>query len=288
MLLDPAADNCHYYRGSDYDREEKSILERYKYINNTEGNSVSSEDSPESYDTSYKNTPDVEDINQDYTLNEYEKYYQYKISMRPEDLKVGSNYIVDKRTSSVKLRNGNTEDATWYQFRIPVDEYEKAIGGINGYNSIRFIRMFMTNFEEPVVLRFATLNLIRSEWRTYEQALSSNTGAASISGTINVSSVNIEENGDREPVNYVLPPGISRVIDPSQPQLRQDNEQSLCIKITDMNTGDARAIYKNVNLDLRQYKRLQMFTHANALLNDITGLEDGEMSVFIQIGRAHV
>lgn len=281
---DPAGDDYHYARGSDYDREEKSILERYKYITHTEGNSVASEDSPESYDISYKRTPDIEDINQDYTLNEYEKYYQYHISMRPEDLQVGRNYIVDKRISNVKLRNGNTEEAVWYQFRIPVDDYEKAVGGINGFNSIRFVRMYLTNFEQPIVMRFATLDLIRSEWRTYEQALYNNVTAPSVSGTLTISSVNIEENGDREPVNYVLPPGISRVLDPSQPQLRQDNEQSLCIKVSDLGTGDARAIYKNINIDLRQYQQLQMFTHANAFVNDVTNLEDGEVSVFIRLG----
>ena len=284
LQADPAGDNYHYSRGTDYDDMELGILERYKFINNSEGNSVSSENSPESYDISYKRTPDLEDINQDYTLNEYEKYYQYHISMRPQDLQVGRNYIVDKRVSSVKLRNGKVEDATWYQFRIPVDEYEKAVGGINGVNSIRFMRMYLTNFEQPIVLRFATLDLIRSEWRTYEQALYNTQTAPTISGSVNVSSVNIEENGDREPVNYVLPPGISRVLDPSQPQLRQDNEQALCIKVTDLNTGDARAIYKNINIDLRQYNRLQMFTHANAMINDVTGLQDGEVSVFIRLG----
>lgn len=281
---DPAGDNYHYSRGSDYDEQQQSILQRYKFINNPEGNSVASENSPENYDISYKRTPDLEDINQDYTLNEYEKYYQYHISMRPGDLQVGRNYIVDKRVSSVKLRNGKTEEATWYQFRIPVDDYEKAVGGISGVSSIRFIRMYLTNFEQPIVLRFATLDLIRSEWRTYEQPLYNTQTAPTMSGTVNVSSVNIEENGDREPVNYVLPPGISRVLDPSQPQLRQDNEQALCIKVDGLNTGDARAIYKNINIDLRQYNRLQMFTHANAFINDVTGLQDGEVSVFIRLG----
>lgn len=283
LSADPAGDDYHYYRGRDYDEMKLGILERYKYINNPEGNSVAAEDSPESYDISYKRTPDIEDINQDYTLCEYEKYYQYHISMRPEDLQVGRNHIVDKRVSSVKLRNGQIADATWYQFRIPVDEYEKAVGGINSFNSIRFMRMYLTNFEQPIVLRMATLDLIRAEWRTYEQALY-NGEAPSTGSTLNVSSVNIEENGDREPVNYVLPPGISRVLDPSQPQLRQDNEQALCIQITDLGTGDARAIYKNINIDLRQYQRIQMFTHANALINDVTELKDGEVSVFIRLG----
>ena len=70
---DPAGDNYHYFRGADLDRIEAPILQRYKYINNPQGNSPDNDSRTEGYDTSYKSTPDVEDINQDYTLNEYEK-----------------------------------------------------------------------------------------------------------------------------------------------------------------------------------------------------------------------
>ena len=144
---DPAGDNYHYYRGSDYDAEERSILNRYKYFNNTEGNSTASEDSPEHYDISAKTLPDVEDINQDNTLNETEKYYQYRISLRPADMVVGRNYITDKRTVSVRLRNGTTEEVSWYQFKVPVRDGE-AIGNIRDFRSIRFIRMFLTKFSK--------------------------------------------------------------------------------------------------------------------------------------------
>lgn len=283
LLNDPAADNYHYFRGSDYDAQQRSILDRYKYINLPEGNSRSNENSNESYDTSYKTTPDVEDINQDYTLNEYEKYYQYHISMRPEDMVVGRNYVVDKRTASVKLRNGNTEEVNWYQFRVPLTEYEKKVGNINDFTSIRFMRMFLTNFEKPIVLRFATLDLVKADWRTYEQALY--TGEMpSTSGTLEISAVNIEENNDKTPVNYVLPPGISRVVDPSQSQLSEDNEQALSILVRNLATGDARAVYKNTNIDMRQYKHLQMFVHANALAENVTETENNQTSVFIRLG----
>lgn len=281
----PAGDLYHYYRGSDYDKEEKSILDRYKYFNNTEGNSTASEDSPERYDISSKTVPDVEDINQDNTLNEYEKYFQYKISITPENLRVGTNYITNKRTASVKLRNGNTEEVNWYQFKIPVKDYEKAVGSISDFKSIRFMRMYLTDFIDPVVLRFATLDLVRGEWRNYDQALyNSQQPVPSMSGSLDVSAVNIEENSDKTPVNYVLPPGISRVIDPSQPQLKQENEQSMSLKVQNLAPGDARAVYKSTGLDLRQYKRLQMFIHGEKLLDDVTQIEDNEMSVFIRLG----
>ena len=280
IMADPANDDYHYFRGSDYDAARTPILQRYKRINNPQGNSPDSDMRNESYDTSYKTTPDVEDINQDYTLNEYEKYYQYKLSIRPQDLVVGHNYIVDKRESSVKLRNDTTETVTWYQFRIPVDDYEKNVGGITDFTSIRFMRMFLTNFQQPIVLRFANLDLVRGEWRIYQQSLST----GSESGKMAVSAVNIEENNDRVPVNYVLPPGIRREQDPTQPQLTEANEQALDIQVTNLSNGEAKAVYKNTNLDLRQYKRLQMFVHANAFEQNSTNLQDNQLAIFMRLG----
>ena len=162
---DPANDNYHYFRGSDYDQMQASILRRYKYINNPQGNSPDSDNRTENYDTSYKTTPDVEDINQDYTLNEYEKYFQYHVSIRPQDMVVGQNHIVDKRVYTSTLRNGEKGTATWYQFRIPLREYQQKVGSINDFTSIRFMRMFLTGFAHPVVMRFGSLALVRGEWR---------------------------------------------------------------------------------------------------------------------------
>lgn len=281
IINDPANDDYHYFRGSDFDRLQTSILERYKRINNPQGNSPDSDTRGEGYDTSYKTMPDVEDINQDYTLNEYERYYQYRISIRPEDFVVGQNFIVDKRETHPTLRNGQPGRATWYQFRIPLDEYEDRVGSISDFTSVRFMRMFLTNFKKPIVLRFGNLDLVRGEWRVYEQSLNNN---ANESGRISVSAVNIEENTDKTPVNYVLPPGIRRGQDPTQPQLTEDNEQALDVVVTDLSTGESKAVYKNSTLDIRQYKRLQMFVHANALEQNTTNLTDNQLAVFVRLG----
>lgn len=281
IMNDPANDDYHYFRGSDFDQIEAPILQRYKRINNPQGNSPDSDSRNESYDTSYKTTPDVEDINQDYTLNEYEKYYQYHVSIRPEDLVVGRNFIVDKRESSVKLRNGNTETVTWYQFRIPLDEYEDRVGSISDFTSVRFMRMFLTNFQKPIVMRFGSLDLVRGEWRIYEQPLGN---VATERGKMAVSAVNIEENNDKTPVNYVLPPGIRREQDPTQPQLVESNEQALNIVVSDLANGEAKAVYKNTTLDLRQYKRMEMFVHANAMEQNTTRLGDNQLAVFVRMG----
>ena len=282
ILQSPSADKYHYYRGTDFDEQRTSILDRYKFINNPNGNSVAAEASPERYSTAYKTTPDVEDINQDYTLNEYEKFYQYRVQIRPEAMQVGQNYIVDSRTINAKTRDGKTPETKWYLFRIPIEQYERRFGNISDFSSIRFMRMFMTGFNQPTVLRLATLTLVRGEWRDYEQPLYT-TGLGGQSGQMVVSAVNFEENNEKTPVNYVLPPGISRSLEPGQEQVLENNEQALSLTIKDLSSGDARAVYKNTQLDLRRYKHLQLFVHANALPGD-KDLTDGQMSLFVRLG----
>ena len=286
---DPAGDNYHYFRGSDFDMERRSILDRYKRINNPQGNSPSSDDQTESYDTSYKTGPDVEDINQDFTLNEYERYYQYRIPISDEELqaynrgvKSEDSYIVDHRDYNAKLRNGDSTTVRWYQYRVPLQEWHDKVGTINDFTSIRFMRMFLTGFSEPIVLRFGSLDLVRGEWRQYKQNLMTSAGAET--GTLEMSAVNVEENTERQPVAYVLPPGITRNTDPSQPQLTEENEQALCLTVKNLSQNESKAVYKNTNLDLRRYKRLQMFVHANYLVPNNTQLEDNQLAVFIRLG----
>ncbi len=280
---DPAGDNYHFYRGYDYDEERLGVLARYKRYNGVEGNSLSPEDAPDPLYQSSKSTPDVEDINQDNTLNEYERYFQYKISIRPEDLVVGKNYITDKQVSIVPTVDGKDPEVEWYQFKIPLSDFERKVGTINDFSTIRFMRMFMTGFKAVTHLRFATLELVRGEWRGYDFNLN-NRGDAPAEGQLDISVVNIEENAEREPVNYVLPPGVNRITDPGQSQIVQLNEQSMSLKVTDLNAGDARGVYRNTMLDLRNYKRMQMWIHAEALIDNITDLKSGELSLFVRLG----
>lgn len=284
---DPSGDDFHHYRGPDYDAQELSILERYKHYNGTEGNSLSTQNNTtnDTYDKSAKTTPDVEDINQDYTLDEYEKYFEYHVSLRPKDMVMGRNHITDVRVVKSKLRNGKSESVKWYKFRVPIDNYERTVGGIHDFTSIRFMRVYMTDFAEPVIVRLASLSLISGTWRSYDKPIYSAVNTSpKVSGSMVVSSVNIEENGDREPVNYTMPPGITRILDPNQPQLRQDNEQAMSIQVAGLEPGEARAVYKKDNKDLRKYGHIQMFVHAEQLADSDLPLEDDQISVFIRIG----
>jgi len=286
-LEDPSADNFQYFRGSELDRLQTSILERYARFSGVEGNSPTIEMSPEPYPTQGTNLPNTEDINLDGTLNEAERYFQYRVRIRPEDMTIGQNFITDIVEARVTLKNGETDIVKWYQFKIPLRTPEReAINGIQDFKSIRFMRLFLKGFEEPVVLRFATLELVRGNWRTFDRSLFApgeyllNDNSETAFG---VFTVNIEENGTRSPIPYVLPPGIERETDLGTTTLQRRNEQSLALRVNNLKDGDARAIYKTANLDMRQYKRIRMFTHAEAV-GDPQALRDNDLTVFIRLG----
>ena len=287
---DPSVDNYHYFRGSDYDSDGKysSVLERYKKYNGTDGNSVTDDINPENYPTAATNLPNVEDINRDNTLGEAERYFQYQIDLDPEKMVVGENYITDVRVANnVPLPNGDVANVNWYQFKIPVSNPDKVIGSISDFRSIRFMRMFMKDFEKPIVARFATFSLIRGEWRRYQHSLlgqgdyipNDNTSET----VFNVSTVNIEENGNRDKVPYVIPPGIDREVNFGTTNYVRQNEQSLELIVENLIDGDAKGVYKTTEFDFRQYKKLQMYVHAEQLLEE-QPLDYGDLTVFIRIG----
>ena len=282
VLADPASDNFHYFRGSDYDEQKLGILERYKNFNGPDGNSPTAEMSKESYTTSASTQPDMEDINSDNTLNEYEQYYQYKISLRRNDMVVGKNSIANIRVAPVKLKNGKIDTIRWYQFKVPVKNPDQVFGSISDFKSIRFMRLFMRGFSQPTILRLASLDLVRADWRKYTGNIDGKLNTVSTNSEFDLSAVNIEENASRRPINYVLPPGTDRVIDPASPQLLQLNEQSLVLRATDLEEGESRAAYKSLSMDFRNYKKIKMDVHAEAITGSM--LKDHELQLFMRIG----
>ncbi len=285
LISDPSQDDYHYFRGSDLDQNQTGILERYKHYNNYEGNSVLN--SSESYSTTGKSTPDGEDINQDFTLSENDSYYEYRFKISPNDTAVGSNYIVDTRIEEIdELPNGESAKVKWYQYRIPVHDFQGKEGAISDFTSIRFMRMYMSGFKKPIVLRLANLELVRSEWRRYGRAIEPDI-YSEVGGDIDVEAVNYEENNSRQPVNYVLPPGVTRQTDPSQQSIVQLNEQSMVMRVRNLAGRDSRAAYKVMQMDFRQYENLQMWIHAEALSpsnNDYTSIEDEDLALFVRLG----
>lgn len=279
---DPAGDDYHYFRGSDFDALQTPVLDRYKRYNGTEGNSPTADMSPESYSTAATTLPDVEDINGDNTLNETEAFFRYHLHLTPNEMQVGKNFISSINTATVELPNGTSEEVKWYQIRIPLNSAQRTQWGQPDLKSIRFMRMFLKGFQDSIVLRMASLDLVRDNWRKYEGALDERLPDNDPNTVFDVSVVNLEENASKTPVNYVMPPGIERVVDATNPQMRELNEQAMALKTVNLREGYGRAVYKNMNLDVLRYKTLRMDVHAEALAD--SPLEDRDLTLFLRFG----
>ena len=285
---DPANDNYNYYRGSDLDANNASILTRYRNFNKTQGNSPTVNNSTESYPTSATSFPDIEDINKDQTMSSVESYFQYKVDIDPNKFIVGQNNIVDEKIVSVVLPNGETRQTKWYQFRIPISSPSETIGSISDFNSIRFMRLFLTKFKIPVVLRFGELELVRGDWRRYTKTQVENINppqelTEEENRDFEVGVVNIQENEYKVPIPYRLPPGLRREKLQGTTTLQQQNEQSLLIKVTDLEPGQTRSVFKNTRFDMRMYNSLKMFLHAESIAGQTT-INDDEFVAVVRLG----
>lgn len=258
---DIASDNFQFFRGGNLEATNASIIKRYKNFNNTQGNSPTLDQSPEAFPTSSTTYPDVEDINRDQTMNTVESYFEYRISMNRNDLQKGKNFIVDSKTTSETLENGSTQETTWYQFRVPIRN-GTSVNDIADFNSIRFIRMYLTNFKMPVVIRFGELDLVRGDWRRYVRTIDPaidpdrELNQTELEG-FEVGTVSIEQNNG----SYIQPPGIERERLQGTTTVQLQNEQSVTLKVTNLEPNKTRAIYKNISVDLRRFKNLKMFMH---------------------------
>ncbi|MET0466760.1 MAG: cell surface protein SprA [Chitinophagaceae bacterium] len=284
---DPSADNFKPYRDASYDAINAGILRRYKDINNPHGNSPIATASTQ-FVNAFTQYPDAEEMNRDNTLNEVEEYFQYEINITP-NMQVGSNFITDiRRAENIRLPNDQTRSENWYLFRIPVSEFTSKVGNIPDFKSIRFIRMFVSGFEDSVVMRFGKLELIRNQWRKFQYQIDTTgnyvTLPANNPAIFNTLAVNVEENDQRSPIRYRIPPGIER-----QQQLSNNNvqlylnEQALSVQVDNLPAAETRGVFKNMNLDMRQYGKLRMFIHAEARQFD-NMITDGSLTAVIRFG----
>jgi len=287
-LIDPANDDYKWYRDPVFDASGTGILGRYKNFNNPQGNSPVATIGGlfTSAATLY---PDNEDLNRDNTLNETESYYEYEIELKP-GMDVGiTPYITDKRKITVNSADGLRRTEDWFLFRVPIKGYSRTVGGINGFKSIRFARLYLTDFEDSVVLRLARLDLVRNQWRQFIYNIDttgSYTPINNSAGTVlNTLAVSLEENSSRQPVNYIMPPGVERVQLLSNNGVNlQQNEQAMSLKLNNLLMGDARGVFKTLNLDIRQYGKLSMYVHAESVTGQ-RALKDNEMNAVVRIGQ---
>ena len=276
-LEDPARDNYQYFL-----QAEGNIIDRYRNYNGSEGNSpevISNNDRGSAAE------PDIEDINQDNTMNTVDSYFEYNVNIFPGMDINNNDYITDTKEINVTLQNNEEIPVRWLQFKIPISEPDRAVNGASDFRSIRFMRMFMSQFSENTVLRFGTLDLVRGDYRRFEKSLDITGEDPGLDDTLFENlTVSIEENENRQPIPYVLPPGVIREELNNNNTIIRENEQSLALRVCDLESEYGRAVYKNFNIDMRQYKNLEMFIHAESFVNE-TALSDGDMVAFIRLGN---
>ncbi|MCB9201640.1 MAG: cell surface protein SprA [Flavobacteriales bacterium] len=282
---DPSADDFVYYLDDSFD-SESDVLNRYRYFRNPQGNS------PAGSLNSSTQAPDVEDLNNDFNLDTSETYNEYEIPLKPSDISLGVNNIVDEKEVEVTFENGNIGKVKWYLYRIPVNNYTTTVptnaNGEQILNNVRFIRMITQGFENTSTLRFGTLDLVRADWRRYDREIASNTtgseGFTEINNSnLEIGAVNLEENSLGRPP-YMLPPGIIREELSGTGGLQSQNEASLFLKVNNLEQNNPRGLFKYINMDMRRYKKLKLFVSAQNTSEPNSNLYDENAKFFIRIG----
>lgn len=290
-LSDPSSDDYVNYRDGRFGSND-GILARYKNYNSPEGNSPINTGSE--FSAAATMYPDAEDLNKDNTLSETEEYFQYIVKVEPPsspDMEIGRNFIVDKKTVTVNLVNGQPRAETWYQFRIPISDYNKKVGQIPDFKSIRFMRMYLTDFEDSVTMRFGVLQLTRNIWRKFQYKIdSTGTYSQGTGSTFNVGAVNIEENDKRTPLPYRTPREIQRVQTLSNNGVNLlQNEQSMSLQFCNLTKGDAKGVFQTFgNRDLRQFRKLSMYIHAEQAEKPANTIADKQLTAVIRLGTDFV
>lgn len=286
-LSDPSNDNFRSYRSDEV--SGLNVFERYRDQTNPEGNSQSPTNG---VSTAGNQNPDSEDLNRDFTLNETESYFEYRIPIEHD-----GNGGIDINSNPYLTGDVQVDDQSgrkWYRFKVPLDQigegndYFKAYNGIQDFRSIRFMRMIVKDFTQPTHLRFARLELVRSQWRRLQNfgvnGPQIEFGDTDPGASFDVNEVNIEENDSKLPFNYILPPGISREQSIQSVNLNAlQNEKSLSLNVCNLGEGKAKAIYKNTTFDMRFYEGIKMFVHAEEKMESID-LDDGDLTIFIRFG----
>lgn len=280
-LRDPAGDDFAHYLSPRYDSLRTPILERYKYYNGTERNSPTRQDNQSLISSE---EPDSEDITLDNTLNLRDRYYEYRVELRPELMQPKTGYIAGERETRVQLPNGTTTEVKWYLYRIPIRSYSTTIGGVEDFRSMRMLRLVLQGFEERQDLRLAEFRLVRSSWQVYERSLSGD--PTPLSSRLEMYAVGLEEHFDRRPINYVLPPDQRRNIRAKMGQAVEQDEQALALRVKRLSGGETRAVYRHLNQDLRHYKYLELLSHAERLAGRSAG-EEGDLELFVRLGADH-
>ena len=268
---DPANDDYKFFNDPSFP-DNASVVERYKKYNNPEGNTSFTNQTDNNL-RNYTQYPESEDLNDDNAFDQSDAYYQYHVPIVPDGK--GGMALNKYVTDTIRGANGRI----WYRVKIPIANPDSIVGSIRGFRNIRFIRLFVTDFDQSVNFRFNAIDLVRNQWRRYTLPLCVG-DKVDRDLSFDINDVNIEENSKRIPIPYVIPAGIQRenAIGP-YPNLLQ-NEQAISLSVKKLDGGCAVAVYKTIRMDMRQYERMRMYVHADSRED----LKKEDLVTFIRIG----
>ncbi len=279
LRQDPSSDDFTHYLDPSFGGES-SIISRYKDFNGMEGNATETNS-----DIQGSRFADVEDINGDANVDQRENYFGYDINLDPANLNEANEFIFDSKTLTIDGRQ-----TTWYQFRIPVRKFTHTFGSPS-FDNIRFVRMYLTGYRNPVMIRLAKFQFVGSDWWVYREETTRsglNIKEELEIDNVSVDAVNIEENGrpsegaDPNQIYYTVPPGIERNRNTSTGTTLLENEQALRVRVTDLENGEFRAAFRAYDKNLVNYGRIQMYLHAENVPG--SNVEDDEVSAFLRLG----
>ncbi|MFZ1704993.1 MAG: cell surface protein SprA [Saprospiraceae bacterium] len=276
-ITDPAGDDFVFFNNPTVSGLD--LLERMKNFNGPEGNApLENSSSGNNQFIRGNRYPESEDMNNNRTLDKTESFYEYRVKLK------NSNGFID--TSNLKFYKqsinvpgaGGRPDEVWYRFVVPLTS-GVSYNGMQGFRSIQFMRMYLTQFERPKVFRMAEFQLLRSQWRRQDFVCQSD---VRVNPMLTLDEVGLQENSERLPFNYITPAGIvDQFVNQGSNNIRLD-EKSLSLSVTNLRKGCNVGATKLTRLDINQYKRLQLFVHAE---NKIDDTQHEDLAFVLRLGK---
>lgn len=272
---DPSNDDYVYYQQDIV--VDRPLQERfYRMLGYHDGNTP--ENTGSNNKTAITLKPDTEGLVSPASIQQANSYYQYEIDLNPADpanLEIGAegSYIVDK----VIPTGANDDYEAWYLVRIPLSDVKRKVGDIENFQNISYMRMWMSGYKQPLTVRFATFEFVGSQWRKVTEISESPVNI----DNLKVSTINIEENANREPFPYRQPDGSIRALNRGAQVQALENEQSLVLNVESLGPGQIQMVKRVYpgKLNLLNYSNIRMFIHGEGYQNR------GDAELVVRIGN---
>ncbi len=300
-LLDPSADDYYYFLNESFFGNSQffpggaSVQERFtRFFPGHELNTFDAHKKlgPAGDNTGNSRLPDTEDINLNSASDTENSYFQYEVPLnlgilddlaRPENT---NDYIINE------IESPNSGGTGWYLVRIPVRNFTRRVGEIQDFTLMESIRIWTTGHTSPITVRFATLELVGSQWRASEavNATDSNGDMIPPEDPITGARITIESVNNEENPSYEIPKGAvrNRVREPQSGSIRDAREQSMVIRASKLRPNRHLAVYRTYtsSQNLLQYKNMRMFVHLNGQMNNrpLRAEDRGAVKFFIRLG----